>query len=239
MHRDKIRYRRFRKAGLAAGLAGALLLAGCAKTAGKDEIGAGDTGGSEGNQTGAFSGNGKETLIIGNENTVTIEGEGAAADGANVTISAAGTYRLTGNIAEGGVTVDAGKEDEVFLVLDNVSIANSGYSAIYASQSGLLTIVLEDGSENKVSDGSAYVYLQAGEDEPDAAIFSKDDMVFEGNGMLEISGNYMNGIRGKDGVIINSGTYVIDAAKDGVKGKNFVEVNGGSLAITAGSDRIQ
>ena len=239
MHRDKIRYRRFRKAGLAAGLAGALLLAGCAKTAGKDEIGAGDTGGSEGNQTGAFSGNGKETLIIGNENTVTIEGEGAAADGANVTISAAGTYRLTGNIAEGGVTVDAGKEDEVFLVLDNVSIANSGYSAIYASQSGLLTIVLEDGSENKVSDGSAYVYLQAGEDEPDAAIFSKDDMVFEGNGMLEISGNYMNGIRGKDGVIINSGTYVIDAAKDGVKGKNFVEVNGGSLALTAGSDGIQ
>lgn len=239
MHRDKIRYRRFRKAGLAAGLAGALLLAGCAKTAGKDEIGAGNTGGSEGNQTGAFSGNGKETLIIGNENTVTIEGEGAAADGANVTISAAGTYRLTGNIAEGGVTVDAGKEDEVFLVLDNVSIANSGYSAIYASQSGLLTIVLEDGSENKVSDGSAYVYLQAGEDEPDAAIFSKDDMVFEGNGMLEISGNYMNGIRGKDGVIINSGTYVIDAAKDGVKGKNFVEVNGGSLAITAGSDGIQ
>lgn len=239
MHRDKIRYRRFRKAGLAAGLAGALLLAGCAKTAGKDEIGAGDTGGSEGNQTGAFSGNGKETLIIGNENTVTIEGEGAAADGANVTISAAGTYRLTGNIAEGGVTVDAGKEDEVFLVLDNVSIANSGYSAIYASQSGLLTIVLEDGSENKVSDGSAYDYLQAGEDEPDAAIFSKDDMVFEGNGMLEISGNYMNGIRGKDGVIINSGTYVIDAAKDGVKGKNFVEVNGGSLAITAGSDGIQ
>lgn len=149
MHRDKIRYRRFRKAGLAAGLAGALLLAGCAKTAGKDEIGAGNTGGAEGNQTGAFSGNGKETLIIGNENTVTIEGEGAAADGANVTISAAGTYRLTGNIAEGGVTVDAGKEDEVFLVLDNVSIANSGYSAIYASQSGLLTIVLEDGSETR------------------------------------------------------------------------------------------
>ena len=239
MHRDKIRYRRFRKAGLAAGLAGALLLAGCAKTAGKDEIGAGNTGGPEGNQTGAFSGNGKETLIIGNENIVTIEGEGAAANGANVTISAAGTYRLTGNIAEGGVTVDAGKEDEVFLVLDNVSIANSGYSAIYASQSGLLTIVLEDGSENKVSDGSAYVYLQAGEDEPDAAIFSKDDMVFEGNGMLEISGNYMNGIRGKDGVIINSGTYVIGAAKDGVKGKDFVEVNGGSLAITAGSDGIQ
>lgn len=239
MHRDKIRYRRFRKAGLAAGLAGALLLAGCAKTAGKDEIGAGNTGVSEGNQTGTASGNGKETLIIGNENTVTIEGEGAAADGANVTISAAGTYRLTGNIAEGGVTVDAGKEDEVFLVLDNVSIANSGYSAIYASQSGLLTIVLEDGSENKVSDGSAYVYLQAGEDEPDAAIFSKDDMVFEGNGMLEISGNYMNGIRGKDGVIINSGTYVIGAAKDGVKGKDFVEVNGGSLAITAGSDGIQ
>ena len=73
-----------------------------------------------------------------------IEGTGAVADGANVTISSSGTYRLTGNITGGGVVVDAGKEDEVCLILDGVSITSADYSAIYASQSGLLTIVLED-----------------------------------------------------------------------------------------------
>ena len=64
-------------------------------------------------------------------------------------------------------------------------------------------------------------------------------VVFEGNGMLTVSGNYMNGIRGKDRLTINSGTYVIEAAEDGVKGKDAVEVNGGEITITAGSDGIQ
>ena len=135
--------------------------------------------------------------------------------------------------------VDAGKEDEVCLILDGVSITSADYSAIYASQSGLLTIVLEDRTENRVSDGNTYTYPQTGEDEPDAAIFSKDDVVFEGNGMLTVSGNYMNGIRGKDRLTINSGTYVIEAAEDGMKGKDAVEVNGGEITITAGSDGIQ
>ena len=135
--------------------------------------------------------------------------------------------------------MDAGKEDEVCLILDGVSITSADYSAIYASQSGLLTIVLEDRTENRVSDGNTYTYPQTEEDEPDAAIFSKDDVVFEGNGMLTVSGNYMNGIRGKDRLTINSGTYVIEAAEDGVKGKDAVEVNGGEITITAGSDGIQ
>ena len=46
--------------------------------------------------------------------------------------------------------------------------------------------------------------------------------------MLTVSGNYMNGIRGKDSLTINSGTYVIEAAEYGMKGKDAVEVNGWS-----------
>lgn len=222
MGRDGMRYRALRIFAIAAGLAGGLVLTGCTKTA-----------------AGSSYGNEEETLITGNGTTVAIEGAGASADGANVTISSSGTYRLTGNITGGSLMVDAGKEDEVRLVLDGVSITSPDYSAIYAGQSGLLTIVLEDGTENKVSDGNIYAYPLSGEDEPDAAIFSKDDMVFEGNGMLTVSGNYMNGIRGKDSLTINSGTYVIEAAQDGVKGKDAVEVNGGEITITAGSDGIQ
>lgn len=253
MGRNGLKYRKLKIFGIAAGLAGVLFLAGCTKTAGQNGSKTGASGTSEtagiqeaaGTQdtkrTDADSsfGDGEETRITGNGTTVAIEGTGAAADGANVTISSSGTYRLTGNITGGGVVVDAGKEDEVCLILDGVSITSADYSAIYASQSGLLTIVLEDRTENRVSDGNTYTYPQTGEDEPDAAIFSKDDVVFEGNGMLTVSGNYMNGIRGKDRLTINSGTYVIEAAEDGVKGKDAVEVNGGEITITAGSDGIQ
>ena len=158
--------------------------AGTSETAGIQEA----AGTQDTNRTDADSsfGDGEETRITGNGTTVAIEGTGAAADGANVTISSSGTYRLTGNITGGGVVVDAGKEDEVCLILDGVSITSADYSAIYASQSGLLTIVLEDRTENRVSDGNTYTYPQTGEDEPDAAIFSKDDVVFEGNGMLTV-----------------------------------------------------
>lgn len=62
--------------------------------------------------------------------------------------------------------VEAGKEDEVRLVLDGVSITSPDYSAICAGQSGLLTIVLEDGTENKVSDGNTYTYPRTGRTSP-------------------------------------------------------------------------
>ena len=52
--------------------------------------------------------------------------------------------------------------------------------------------------------------------------------------MLTVSGNYMNGIRGKDSLTINSGTYVIEAAEYGMKGKDAVEVNGGEITIKIG-----
>ena len=63
MGRNGLKYRKLKIFGIAAGLAGVLLLAGCTKTA-----------------AGSSYGNGKETLITGYGTTVVIEGVGAAAD---------------------------------------------------------------------------------------------------------------------------------------------------------------
>lgn len=199
----------------------------------------GSTGAAQTEAGGVSSPAAEETLITGNGSSVTVEGEGAAADGSTVTVTAAGTYRLSGTVEDGQIRVDAGNEDEVELIFDGFSIANSNSSAIYGIQSKRIALVLADGTENTVSDGESYTYENAKEDEPDAAVFSKDDLVLEGNGTLTVNGNYQDAIRGKDGVTVRSGTYILTAQNDGIKGKDSVEIEGGTFTVTAGGDGIQ
>lgn len=184
------------------------------------------------------SGSESVTEITGNGDSITVAGSGADISGGTVTISAGGIYRLSGTVNDGQIVIDAGKEDEITLILAGFTISSSESSAILGIQSGKITISPEKGTENTVSDSSSYQY-QEGEKEPDAAIFSKDDLVLEGEGTLKVNGNYQDGIHGKDDVTVRSGTYIIDAENDGVKGKDSVEIYGGTFQITAGSDGIQ
>lgn len=212
---------------LAAGLIGLAFLTGCQKDSGNTV-----------NQN-ESDGSGTETVITGSKQGFAVAGSGAKASENVVTISDPGTYRFNGTVEDGRVVIDAGTEDEVTVILDGFSIASSDFSPIYGKQCGLLTVVLEDGTENTVSDGSSYSYSTAGEDEPNAAIFSKDDLVLEGGGTLTVNGNYQEGIRGKDDLTIQSGNYVINSVNDGIKGKDSVEIADGTFAITSGGDGIQ
>lgn len=218
--------------GMAAGLLGiaCLAAAGC-NTANQTGVGSESTGAGS---AGTFG----ETVITAADSGFAIDGAGASASGAVLTISRGGSYRLSGTVSDGRILVDAGDED-VTLILDGFSISSSDFSPIFGEQCKSLTILLEEGSENAVSDGTAYVYTEAGADEPNAAIFSKDDLVLDGEGSLTVNGNYEEGIRGKDDVTIRSGTYVIEAVNDGIKGKDSVEMEGGNISITAGGDGIQ
>ena len=77
------------------------------------------------------------------------------------------------------------------------------------------------------------------QESPDAAIFSECDLILEGEGTLAVSGQFQEGIRGKDDVTVASGTIRIEALNDGLKGKDAVYIEGGTLEITAGDDGIQ
>lgn len=76
-------------------------------------------------------------------------------------------------------------------------------------------------SENIVTIEKAGNYeLTSEDDEVNAVIFSKDDLIFNGTGTLVINGNYQDGIRGKDSVLFVSGEYQVTAVKDGIQGKD-------------------
>ena len=179
------------------------------------------------------------TITLSNEG-VTVSGGGVKADGSTVTITKAGNYAITGELSNGQILVDADKDSDVTLTLAGVSISCADSTPIYIKKAHTVHVLTAEGTENDVSDGDAYT-LDEGEDEPDAAIFSKADLYFTGSGSLTVEGNYAMAVHGKDGVYFEGdGTYKLLSAGDGVKGKDLVAISDNvSLSISAGSDGIQ
>jgi hypothetical protein len=174
-----------------------------------------------------------------NGDSVTVVGSGAAAKGTVVTISAAGTYRVSGSLTDGQLRIEAGDEDKVAIVLAGASIAHATSSPIYIVNAGKTILTLAEGTENSVSDGAGYVLEDAAAAEPDAAIFSSDDLSINGTGSLFVDANFRHGIKSKDGLKIASGVIAVDAVGDGIKGRDYVAIKGGTIAIKAGQDGIQ
>ena len=167
-----------------------------------------------------------------------IIGSGVTVDGSKVTITDEGIYHLTGILDDGQIIVDADK-NKVQLVLDNASINCSNSSAIYVSSAKKVFITLAENSKNYLSDGTEYVFADTEKSEPDAVIFSKDSLTINGNGEIEVTGNYNDGIRSKDDVVITGGKITVNSVGDGIKAKDYVAVANGELNITAGQDGIK
>ncbi|WP_338589281.1 carbohydrate-binding domain-containing protein [Paenibacillus sp. Y5S-9] len=179
------------------------------------------------------------TAIKLNGTTATVTGSGAKAANGSVTISEAGTYVLSGELTDGQIVVNVADKGTVHLVLNGATIHDNDSAAIYIQKAGKAVITLEKGTKNTVSDGKTYVYADATTDEPDAAIFSKADLTFNGAGQLTVTGNYNEGITSKDDLKIISGSISVKAADDGIKGKDMVAIQAGTITIEAEGDGIK
>ncbi|MGN1301568.1 MAG: carbohydrate-binding domain-containing protein, partial [Clostridia bacterium] len=153
----------------------------------------------------------------------------------SINITKAGTYHLTGNLEDGNITVKAGDNDLVKLVLDNVNITCSNSSAINIENAKKVIIIVEEGTTNTVTDGETYLT----QDEPDAAIFSKDDLVINGTGILNINANYLDGIASKDGLKIVGTTLNVNSNDDGIRGKDYIGIKNANVTINASGDGIK
>jgi len=174
-----------------------------------------------------------------NGNSITVNASGVATvDGSKITITSAGTYRISGSLTDGQITVDTDDEETIRLILNGVNIRCSTSSPIYILSAKKAIIILEENTVNYVADSASYV-LEAGEDEPNAAIFSKSDLTIFGSGSLNVNGNYNDGIASKDGLIIKSGTITVNAVDDGIRGKDYLVVKGGAVALNVGGDGLK
>ena len=168
--------------------------------------------------------------------TAQSNGSGVSINNATVTISKEGCYLINGELEDGQIIVDAGDSDKVQLVLDKASIHCSTGSAILVRNADKVKVTLAADSENELSDGTEY---QTDDDNPDAALFSKDDLVINGSGSLTVQGNYKHGITGNDDLVITGGRLTVNSLSHALRGKDSVAILDGTFVLTSQKDGIQ
>ena len=134
---------------------------------------------------------------------------GVTVSGDTVTITAGGSYRVTGMLTSGQIVVNA-PEEKVVLALDGVSVTCENSAALYVVKAKMVILSLVSGSENALA--STGEYIQTDDNTVDAAIFSKDDLTIKGSGALTVSSETGHGIVSKDELKIKSGTITVTAA---------------------------
>lgn len=175
--------------------------------------------------------------IAFNGNQISFDGEGINISGNIVNITLEGTYNIYGTLSNGQILINSSKQN-VTLVLNGVNLSCLDNAVINVVKAASVTITLASGTENYITDGTTY-NLSTGVDEPNAAIFSKADLVINGTGSLKVNALYANGIQSKDTLTIESGIIDITSKNNGLKGKDFVIIKGGALTINSQNDAIE
>lgn len=166
------------------------------------------------------------------ENYETIDGDSQKG---TIEITKAGTYVIQ-NEVNGNIVVNTSKDAVVRMVLNNATINSSNTSPIQVTQAKKVIISLPKDTTNTISDRKSYT-LNA-DQEPSAAIFSKDDLTINGEGTLNLTASYKNGIQSKDTLKLMDGNLNITATNDGLKGKDQVLIHNGSYTLNVKGDGI-
>lgn len=180
-----------------------------------------------------------EISIILNGTSITSDNTGVSIDGTTATITSVGNYTINGTLSDGQIIVDTEEEGTIRLILNGVDITSTTSAPIFISNADKVVIKLEENTENYLTDSDSYTYDSSDEDEPNATLFSKDDLTIFGTGSLTIDANYNDAITSKDGLIINSGIYNITTVDDGIRGKDYLVIEDGTISINSGGDGLK
>lgn len=185
---------------------------------------------------------GETVITLGD--AAAVEGEGATAQGAVITITRAGTYLVSGRAADGQIIVDTADESKVTLLFNGASLTcQSGPAILVKSAPKKVVVSTVAGSVNLLSDGSGYVVPDEeqaeGEIYPNACIYSCEDLELIGDGELHITGNADKGINTKDDLKIKSGTVTVTSAGVGIRANDSLEMSGGTVTVQAGGDGVK
>ncbi len=155
-------------------------------------------------------------------------------DGKDITIDSEGVYVISGNAQNVTVFVEADDQDKVQLVMDGLNISNTDSPCIYVKSADKVFITTTSDSNELTVSGS---FTSDGDTNTDAVIFSKDDLVFNGKGTLNISSSD-NGISGKDDVKLTGGTIKIACSGSAIEAHDEILIADGNIDITECNDGL-
>ena len=175
---------------------------------------------------------GGKATYSGNPSGVTVK-----ANGAHVIVTSTKgkiAYTLKGSTANGSFKLYSDKK--ALTTLDGVSITNPTGSAINIQSGKTQLIQLVDGTTNKLEDGASYTLVDG--EQQKGTFFSEGQLIFSGNGSLDVKSNYGHGIASDDYVRVREGNITINSVRDGISTKDRFVMYGGELTINAGQDGV-
>ena len=174
---------------------------------------------------------------------ITLDGETAVCDanavnisGNKITLTEEGTYILRGTLEEGMLIVDAKDTDKLQVVLDNASITSSTSAALYVLEADKVFVTLAEGTENVLANGGAFEAID--DNNIDGAVFSKQDLTFNGTGNLLVESPADHGIVCKDDLVFTGGNYTVTSAGHGIDANDSLRYKEATLTVKAGKDGV-
>lgn len=162
---------------------------------------------------------------------------GGTVSGTVVTITQPGTYSVSGSCSDGQLIISCGKNDDVALILNGLELTCGNAPAILCESADKLVITLAGDTVNTLSDGSGYTAESA--EDTGAALFSRDTLVINGTGTLNVNGEYRDGIKSKNGLKLCGGTINVTSVEDGIIGKDYLLAAAGTVTVNSGFDGLK
>ena len=160
--------------------------------------------------------------------------EGVTVEGGTVTLTQEATYVLTGTL-NGTVVIDMDSAAKPHIILKNASVTSDDSAALNVVQADKVFVTLAEGTENTLANGGSFAESETG---VDGAVFSKDDITFNGAGSLTVTSPAGHGVVGKDDVVFTGGEYTISAASHGIDANDSVRIDNATLTVDAGKDGV-
>ena len=164
------------------------------------------------------------------------EGKTIANSEKAVKITAEGTYVVSGE--HESITVSAPDTAKVCIILKNATVSNTSGPAIYIENADKVFITAYKNTTNTLSDGTSYTG-DFKDTNVDGAIFSKTDLTLNGEGTLNITGNYKCGAVSKDDLIICGLNLTVKSTGCALEGKDCVKIKDAAITVSSGGDGIR
>lgn len=178
----------------------------------------------------------KAVTIQLNGTSATASSDSVKISGSTVTITEEATYLISGALTDGMIVVNAADTAKLQLVFNGVNITSKTSAALYIIEADKVFVTLTAGSENSLENGGSFEAVD--DNNIDAAVFSKQDLTFNGNGSLTVTSPAGHGIVCKDDLVFTGGTYTVNSASHGLDANDSVRIKEAVLTVDAGKDII-
>ena len=173
--------------------------------------------------------------------TIELDGDSAKAssdtvkiEDGSVIITEEAIYRISGSY-NGMITVNAGEKDKPQLVFDSVDITSDTSAALYILEADKVVVTLE--GDNTLTNGGSFEAID--DNNIDAAVFSKQDLTFNGTGTLKVDSPVGHGIVCKDDLVFAGGVYTVNSASHGIDANDSLRITDSAFTVDSGKDALR